>query len=269
MYITNIWNQFGLHRSKIIFSALFFVLTISIQHVSYGQYKGKQASTIINLPKFDKKSLHYGFQIGFLSSPVGLDPSENAFSVNGTDTTAVYITPQTTASFLLGFLLNVNISKDNHWALRFSPNISFYSRRFTMDTLGYKLPPSDIIVKPEDLIQLQSNTTLEFPIMLKYQSDRRKNHRLYLLGGITPAFTVATKQESTREEFYVNLKSFNMSFTWGFGIHIYNRMFCLSPEVRISHGLMNVADHTGDSVYMPFVDAIRVHKISFVINFEG
>lgn len=269
MYNTNIWSQLDIYGSKIIFLAFFFVLTIGIQQKSYSQYKGKQGNTVINLPNFDKKPFHYGFQIGFLSSPVGLDPSEKAFTVNGTDTTAVYITPQTTASFLLGFLLNVNLSKDNHWALRFSPNVSFYARRFTMDTLGYKLPPSDIIVKPEDLVQLQSNTTLEFPILLKYQSDRRKNHRLYLLGGINPAFTVATKQESTREEFYVNLKSFNMSLTWGFGIHIYNKMFCLSPEVRISHGLINVADHSGESVYMPYVDAVRLHKISFIINFEG
>ncbi|KXX67476.1 outer membrane beta-barrel protein [Flammeovirga sp. SJP92] len=269
MYFTYVWNKLSLHWSKIIFSAFFLVLTLGLQHHSYSQYTGKTLDTVINLPKFDKKKFHYGFQIGFVSSPVGLDPSQNAFSVEGTDTTAVYITPQTTASFLLGFLLNVKLSKDSHWALRFSPNVSFYSRRFTMDTLGYQLPPSSIIVKPEDLVQLQSNTTLEFPIMLKYQSDRRKNHRFYLLGGITPSFTVATKQESTREEFFVNLQSYNVSFTWGFGMHIYNRMFCLSPEVRISHGLMNVADHSGESLYMPFVDAIRLHKISFIINFEG
>lgn len=269
MYFTDIWNKFSLYWTKIIFLTFFFVLTLSIHNNSYGQYQGKTLDTIYNLPNFDKKPFHYGFQIGFLSSPVGLDPSESAFNVSGTDTTAVYITPQTTASFLLGFLLNVKLSKDNHWALRFSPNVSFYARKFTMDTLGYKLPPSNIIVKPEDLVQLQSNTTLEFPIMLKYQSDRRINHRFYLLGGLTPAFTVATKQESSREEFFVNLKSFNMSFTWGFGMHIYNRMFCLSPEIRISHGVVNVADQSGDSLYMPYVDAIRLHKISFIINFEG
>ncbi|WP_281613272.1 outer membrane beta-barrel protein [Flammeovirga sp. SubArs3] len=243
---------------------------MAFSYTAKAQQKGK-TSTILNLPNFDKKKFHYGFQLGFVSSPVGLDPSENAFQINGTDTTAVYITPQTTASFLLGFLMNIKLSDDNHWHLRISPNVSFYSRRFTIDSLGYNLPSSDdIIIDPNrDLVQLQSNTSLEIPIMFKYQSKRRKNHRLYLLGGLTPSFTVATKQESTREEFWITLKEYNLSFTWGFGMHIYNRMFCLSPEIRISHGLLNVADPVDTSLYMHTVDAIRLHKISFIINFEG
>ncbi|ANQ50896.1 PorT family protein [Flammeovirga yaeyamensis] len=217
---------------------------------------------------FDNRTFHYGFQIGYISSPVGMDPSSDPYIIipNEDGTTnqyLTYITPQTTASFLLGFIMNIKLSQDNHWHFRTSPNVSFFSRRFSIDLLDGGTLDS------RDVDQLQSNTNLEIPLLLKYQSDRRKNHRMYLLGGITPSYMVATKHESSRKEYFITLNEFNMSLTWGFGFHIYNSMFCLSPEIRISHGLMNVAAQPENSLIMHTVDAIRTHKISFVINFEG
>ncbi|TRX67722.1 type IX secretion/gliding motility protein PorT/SprT [Flammeovirga kamogawensis] len=267
MYITHIWNKFSIYGTKIIITCFFLLLSIGFMSKSHAQQKGK-TSTIYNLSNFDKKKLHYGFQIGLVSTPTGVKMNEKAINYDnsGQPQDLLTVNPENTMSFLLGFLLNVNLSKDNHWALRFSPNVTFYARNFTSE-ITFKDDGSEIDVR--DLDQLQSNTTLDFPILLKYQSDRRKNHRLYLLGGFTPSYTVAIKQDSPTEEFYINMKKFNMSFTWGFGMHIYNKMFCLSPEIRISHGLLNVADNSQESIFMPYVDAIRQHKISFIINFEG
>ncbi|OHX67650.1 type IX secretion/gliding motility protein PorT/SprT [Flammeovirga pacifica] len=269
MYSTHFWYKFSLHRTKVIFSVVSIFLIFSFANTTNAQQKRKKTeSTVYNLMSFDKKTFHYGFQIGYISSPVGLDPSDNPYIIipdeNGDPQQALtYITPQTTASFLLGFLMNIKLSQDNHWHFRTSPNVSFYSRRFEIDLLeGGNLDSRDVA-------QLQSNTTLEVPLLLKYQSDRRKNHRMYLLGGITPSYMVASKHESSRKEYFITLSEFNMSLTWGFGFHIYNSMFCLSPEIRVSHGLINVADKPDNSLIMHTVDAIRTHKISFIINFEG
>ena len=82
------------------------------------------------------------------------------------------------------------------------------------------------------------STIVEFPLLLKYKSERRGNIRMYMIGGAKPAIQATGKKEQTKEE--LEIKSANLSIEAGFGFDLYYPLFKFSPEVRFSHGLIDM-----------------------------
>ncbi len=227
-----------------IFSLLFLGFILATPS-AFGQ---RQKSR--NMPFYDEKKLHYGFQIGLHSSTFLVKHSD--FFAQNSDST-VAITPNFNSGFSLGFILNFRL-KDDLWDIRFLPNVVFYERNIT-----FSYPNS---VKQE----LFESTFIDLPIIFKYKSLRRNNHRFYLFAGLTPSFKVGSKREELLDKSLLT-KNFNLQTEYGIGWDKYMSMFKLSPEIRFSHGMTNMLLPNGYT-YSNNINRLLSHKVALVFNFE-
>ena len=112
-------------------------------------------------------------------------------------------------------------------------------------------------------------TFLESPILLKYKSKRRKNHRMFLIAGLKPTLEIGAKNKDEAGKDILDLKSFDISLEIGFGSDLFFQLFKLSPEIRYSRGLRNMLRKKNLNQYNLPIDKIVVHNISFFFTFEG
>ncbi len=215
-----------------------------------------QQSRNINLENYDRRKIHYGFQAGIF----------NSFSVlNYSDTfverdSVLYIDGMNTGGFSLGLIVNVAL-KDELWDLRFAPNFSFYQREITFSYTEDDQP------EPVTDVNILESTMLELPLLFMYKSVRRMNSRMYMVGGVTASFQIGGKVDEANQRAVI-LNRRNLEISYGLGFHFYMQMFNLAPELRISHGLLNLLNQTNNP-YSTNLEGITTHKITLFINFEG
>jgi hypothetical protein len=83
----------------------------------------------------------------------------------------------------------VNYKLADFFDLRITPKVAFYEHR-----LQYKYTDGSALGQ-ETHEELVETTMVEFPILLKYKSERRGNIRMYMIGGIKPAIEASGKKK--------------------------------------------------------------------------
>ncbi len=111
-------------------------------------------------------------------------------------------------------------------------------------------------------MQSVENTMVEFPVLLKYKSERRGNIRMYMIGGAKPAIQASGKKDQTKSE--LEVKSANLSLEAGFGFDLYYPLFKFSPEIRFSHGIVDILGNRKNDFGQPLQ---RVNTNSVTIYF--
>src|SRR5690606_17449708 len=233
MQTVNIWDKLYLLGKKSgtlkVFLSIFVLLMVSLEGFS-------QNFKTINLPNSDERRLHYGFLIGLHTSgyqtkyaPAFVRDSVRYMGavINMDSVTA--IDAKYKPGFSLGFILNVKLT--DYVDFRFLPQVVFYEHEVVYSY--YDQEPNS---------QLLEATQVEFPLMLRYKSERRGNTRMYLIGGINPSFEAKGKNNEEGEE-KLSLKDTNLAVEFGFGIDIYYPFFKFSPEIRFSKGITNLRDN--------------------------
>lgn len=113
--------------------------------------------------------------------------------------------------------------------------------------------------------QILEATQIEFPLMLKYKSERRGNARMYFIGGVNPSFEAKGKNSQEGSE-KLSLKDTNFAVEFGFGVDIYNQFFKFSPEIRFSKGLTNLAKN--DNMYDMGLERVSLNTITLYLQFS-
>lgn len=222
-----------------------------------GQYKKKRSNSghgrSKNMPTYDDRFLRYGFQLALHQSRFNIRYSD-FFANNGDSTTAVF--PRWSPGFMLGLITSFRLG-DELWNLRFVPNVSFYERN-----LEYQFRNN-----PENTHnELFENTFVELPLLLKYKSIRRNNHRMYMVGGISANFKVAGKKERL-DDVQLQTLNQNLEICYGLGWDLYFEFFKFAPELRFSHGIPNLLIKNGNRVSNS-LDRVTTHRVTLVLNFE-
>lgn len=240
MYTLNIWNKFNLHWRKI---ALFFIVCITVSTNS-------NAQKTFNLPNYDEKELHFGFFLALNSNAFGVTQSK--YFVQRKDTIAAVSAPWGGGA-MLGFVVNARLTE--YLDLRLLPGVSFTERE-----LEYKFVNKSSVSHKYDI------TYVDIPLMLKYKSKRRGNMRMYMIGGGKFTIAATTKKQDTDVE-QMKLNRFGFGVEYGVGIDIYNEMFKLAPEIRISHGFSDMS--TPDQYfYSKTFQSLSLHTVTLYFNFE-
>lgn len=145
--------------------------------------------------------------------------------------TRVIVESDGQAGFNLGIIANLRIAEN--FDLRFVPDLAFSQRNliYTFYPLG---------VKTTTIKQIES-TFLEFPLDLKFKSNRVNNYRVYVLAGAKYSIDMVSqaKVESVDKEF-VKLKKNDYGYQVGFGFDFYLERFKFSPEIKMYHGVRNL-----------------------------
>jgi hypothetical protein len=200
-----------------------------------------------NSPKYDDRILHYGFSIGIGSSGYKAKLSQRFL-----DDTVNYVRPTFSTAFTLGFVVSLRLAE--HFDLRLLPTVGFYERK-----IDFKFPNTQ-------KTQVIESTFLEFPLLVKYKSQRRRNSRMYLVaGGKLSIEAGAKKKEKKRTE--LRTQGTDFSIEYGVGFDFYMPLFKFSPELRFSHGLINVLN-PDPNVYSQSIAKLTTHTVTLYLHFE-
>lgn len=204
-----------------------------------------------NLPNYDNRAIHYGFHIGFNYSQFRV--KHNQDFVNQDSVQAVYSVGSPSVS--LGFVFNLRLSE--FFDLRFLPTAALYERKLNFH---FESDPA--------LTKSHVSSFIEFPFLLKYKSSRRKNMRMYIVGGIKPGMTVGLKKsdEGSNE---ASRAKYDCTLDIGLGTDIYYPLFKFAPELRFSLGLMNLLANSEETqLENENIDRLSSYTITLLFSFE-
>lgn len=227
------------------------LLLVAAQHAGAQQKKTSWVKR--NNPNYDQKKLTYGFLIGLHTAAYQLKYSDR-FVTQEFDTLFA-VEPDWSPGFSLGFIMNYKVA--DLLDLRLTPTVAFYENR-----LLYRY--TDDQANREEIVE---TTMVEFPILLKFKSERRENLRMYMIGGIKPAIEASGKKKLENTTTTLEVTGSNLSLDVGFGLDIYYPLFKFSPELRFSRGIVNVLDNT-NNIYGQPLQRVNTNTITLYFLFQ-
>ena len=214
-----------------------------------------------NLPKFEKRRIHFGFIIGTNSNNFTVKRKNP--SMGGVPDSLLSINAQSAAGFNLGIVSDLHLN--SYFSLRFTPNLAFSSRTltYTFRTFdGDKVFPKEI-----------ESTLINLPLNLKYKSVRVNNFSAYFIGGaaytIDLASNVKADNLSTQiSDIIIKLKRDDIVGQIGFGTEFYLEYFKFGIELKMSYGFTNILFDDGTQLSTP-IDYLRSKMCLISFTFEG
>jgi hypothetical protein len=246
MQATYFWNKLALHRYKIAIAGFALALTPLRSDAQLFRWARQHN------PSYDDRKISYGFSIGIHTSTYQVKYS-NKFVTPKLDTLhsvqAVFL-----PGFSLGFLVNYRFNE--FLDLRLMPKAGFYAHK-----LYY------YFTNAPAQSQLVESTLVEMPLLLKYKSVRRGNVRMYMIGGITPAFEASGKNDIGNSTAGLSIQKHNVSLDMGAGFDFYFPFFKFSQEIRFSRGISNML---GDrqTIYSDPISRLNTNTISVYFIFQ-
>nr|WKN35340.1 porin family protein [Tunicatimonas sp. TK19036] len=252
MQSTHIWHKLHIYRKKSILT----LVALGLTTLAWAQQpSGKMYAKSDNLPNYDSRWLHYGFVIGMHSSNFRIQYNPD-FASPGLDTLQS-VMPSNAFGFSLGLIANFRLA--DYLDLRIVPEVVFYENR-----LDYRYIQGGQLVTDQQIVE---STFIEVPVLFKYKSVRRGNHRMYLVGGVEAGIEATGKDNGGNESERLLTESTNLSLQVGFGLDIYFPLFKFAPEVRYSRGLMNMLS-SNDNQYSEPLNQVTANTVTLYLLFE-
>ena len=232
--------------------------------ISRGKRGQVKSITTNNAPAYDDKWFHPGFYLAPNFSGYRIQPSQTYINAQGTGagvTANAIISP----GFSVGFVGDVRLA--DYFSLRFAPGVSFITRRVEFQPNGYQQDLRNHPDDPEEIKNQEIATTqLDFPLLLKFHSERRRNTRVYLIGGVKPSVNVGNRIKNP-EVNLLRVPAADLAIEYGVGLDLFYPFFKFGPELRFSHGLSNLYQ-PGNDVYSSSIRRLRSHTVTLYLNFE-
>jgi hypothetical protein len=232
----------------------------SASKATRGKTGNVKSITVDNLPAYDDRWFHPGLYFSGSLARFFIEPSQYYVDrmLQGTGVSANSIV---SPSFGTGIIGDVRLgNRYTPFVLRFAPGITFLERRVEFIPRGY--PAADSIVT-----QSVESTVVQFPLMLRYHSDRRRNTRVYLIAGLNPILTATNRRNDPLRN---RLQATNSDLTveYGVGLDLFYPLFKFAPELRFSHGLRNVLVSRSD-VFSRSLQSMRSNSVTLYLNIQN
>jgi hypothetical protein len=213
---------------------------------------------LLNLPDHDLKFYHLGIALIYNNShfQVSAHPS---FLQNDS---ILAVNPLNTGGFGLAGMHTFHLN--DHLEFR----IVFPQLMFSYKNLNYNIDFNHTGQSTTVTKQVES-ILLGFPTQIKFLSDRINNFRVYMLGGINYQYDLASNATARKAQDLVKLKSYDLSVEAGIGFQFFFPVFILSPELKISDGIINVHSRDPNLIYSSTIDRLNSRMIVFSLIFEG
>jgi Outer membrane protein beta-barrel domain len=237
-------------RTSIRILSVFLVLIISLQGRA-------QLRDNINLADHDQKFYHLGIALIYNNSHFQVTPHSNLLQSDS----VLSVNPENTGGFGLAGLHTFNVSPHVEFRIIF-PELMFSYKNLTYNTTFPSGQQTTATKQVESIL-------LGFPLQVKFLSDRMQNFRFYVLGGINYQYDLASNATARKADDLVKLNSGNWSIETGLGFQFFFPVFILSPEIKISDGLINIHHRDPTLIYSNTIDKLKSRMIVFSLIFEG
>ncbi|MGM0530391.1 MAG: porin family protein [Bacteroidota bacterium] len=217
-----------------------------------------QQETIRHYQKIDHKIFHFGYTLGVNVMDFGIYPSEYALDED------IYpeinrLSPGVDISIVTNFRLGEYLD------FRILPGISLGQRNLVY----YENVMSEASVTHEMNL---GSTYINLPFNMRYEAEREKNYRPYLIGGVNFRWDMARNKDfNTEEGIFIKLEPFDVYVEGGFGVDFYLPYFKLSPEIKFSVGMMNVLSpdkEENNAEYVLSINKLKSRMVSLSFHFE-
>ncbi|GAB3026621.1 type IX secretion/gliding motility protein PorT/SprT [Spirosoma pulveris] len=225
---------------------LLLISLVSVRTQAQSSYKYIRK----HLERYDDKAIHYGF---FFAVPV------TRFSVTHspqflTADSAYRIYSPNKPAFRVGFVVNAYLN--DRFDLRLTPSVSLFSREVQYDYPG-----------GTSKTEVRESTWIDFPLLLKYKSERRNNSRMYLLAGGTFSVESNVRRKETQGASKLSTGTMDFAIEYGVGFEQFFEYFKFAPEIRFSHGLVNLYRPTSNAAGVG-INKLTTHSVTLYLNFE-
>jgi len=201
-----------------------------------------QTERVEYIPTFDRKLIHYGFYLGI---------NQNDFKLNFTDKQipnpdfpgTFYKKPNVTVvvngGFNVGLIADLRLHKNLN--LRLEPGLVSNTKKIVFN----HLINSSI---PQDSIREIGSTYLHVPFVFKFSTNRYRNIRPYILGGVSYDYNFSSNEKNQEDnsagEF--RMKTHNFMYEIGVGVDFYLYYFKFSPSIRGVFAMNNEIKNDND-----------------------
>lgn len=214
----------------------------------------------LNLPDNDDKWYHIGIVIMGTSNRFQINQHPRFLQSDS----VLVSNPNNNFGFGIGGMHTFRISN------RFEARVVFPQLLFVNKSINYHLKYPDGSKEETPVMNQQvESILLGVPVQLKLKSDRIGNFRVYMMGGVKYETDLTSKAASRNAENFVKLKKADFGIEAGIGFNFYNKMFILSPEIKISNGISNVHARDENLKFSNVIDRIQSRQIIFSLIFEG
>ncbi len=259
--------QLHLHGAQLIRLALVASLLALLPTAAQAQRKARsrvnrtakgvvKSVTVQNLPSYDERWFHPGMYLSFSGAKFNLEQSAY-YVANKWVTANSVISP----SLGVGFIADARLGgPESPFILRFAPGVNFQTRSIEFRPSGYPAPDS---IVTQDI----TSTIVQFPVLLKYQSDRRRNARMYMIAGLNPTFTASNRRSDPLHN-VLRAEGSDLTLEYGVGLELFYPLFKLAPEIRFSHGLRNLLVPRSD-VFSRSLQYMSTNAVTLYINIQN
>ena len=228
--------------------ATLVLLIFLVQQQGHAQTSYKYVRKHLEL--YDDKEIHYGF---FFAAPI------TRFSVSYspqflTADSANRIYSPNKIAFRVGGIVNLYLN--DRYDLRFTPSVSLFSREVQYDYPG-----------GTSKTETRESTWVDFPILFKYKSERRNNTRMYLLAGATFSIESNVRRKELQGASKLSTGTKDVAIEYGIGFEQFFEYFKFAPELRFSHGLINLFN-PANNVASIGINKLTTHSVTLILNFE-
>jgi len=208
-----------------------------------------------NLEKYDRQWIHFGFLLGINNTDFRISRSDNFFKSDS----VLLVEAQGKPGFNLGIISDLRIG--NNLNLRFVPNLAF-SQRDIEYKMSTPVNSSDLVLKKIE------STFLEFPLELKFKSNRVNNYRIYVTGGAKYMIDMVSQAKVENQKDLVKLNRIDYGYTIGVGMDFYLPLYKFAPEIKMFQGIPNVLTTSDPNVYTTSLSALRSRIFTLSLTFE-
>lgn len=180
-----------------------------------------------------------------------------------------YINAENKVGYGLGFVVNKRVAK--YTDLRLTPTLVFNNRvlhyQFMRDQTVGGLPAQ---LAREQVVE---TTMIDVPLSFKLKSDRRKNFRAYMIGGLKYSMDITSAKKRSNdgktplEMLLQNKKNF-LSYEGGLGMDLYFEHFKMSPELKYSSTFNSILEHDNNNPYSAPLNKLMLRHVTFSLFFE-
>lgn len=238
MASTNIRHLCFLYMRKIIVILLLLPFMVKAQ---------------FNIHELGRKQIYFGITLGANAADYKI--IKKPYLPENDSIKSFY--PKLGAGFNLGIISNWQFHRN--FDLRFIPTLSFSDRSIEYVTKR----KVQSVVK-----QTVKSIYLDFPLLLRFKSEPIKDFRLYALAGIRFDVDLASNS-SVRDKLLLKVKKYDIAAEYGVGVMIYFPYFIMSPEFKMSHGVIDINSPTNNYMYSRVIDKLYSRTFTFSLHLEG
>jgi len=259
-------------------SVRLIIVSLLLCYLSFSGKGYGQTLWILNMPMYDQESVfHFGFVLGADLSYVTIRPIADLTSHNFDSTFIPDILPlpdsarvlSVTANPAPGFVISIvsNMKLGNNFDLRFIPSLTFGDRDLVYTIRTYRKASESLL----DITKKVPSTYVNFPLEIKFKSDRYNNFRAYLMAGAQYTLDLASqakkREQRNSDQKIVKFNRDDIYLEAGVGFDFYNEWFKLGLEFKMMYGLFDQLKRE-NNLYTNSIQSLKSKIFQFSVTFE-